>query len=373
MTAETARTLSHDAPEGRARARRRRSKLILRALVSLLLGATALFAVRGVHLHDIVARIRSFPLLAVFAALGAAALQITSQLTRLWAVFPERRRPTWPVVARAFTFGQLINMYLPARTGDVVKVLTLAGARASAEARHRTSVAEATSAVITDKGVDLLTMLLIGGCVMRGLLRFPWPSAAPLVAGAAGLALALVLVRLVLPRVWPKGAAKLGALGRAMRASARALWSPVRLARGIALGVVGALAEAIGILVLCDALGAPISITGALCVLIVLGIASAVPVAFANLGVFEGAIAFGLSRFGVSTADAITVGVVHHVVQLSAIGVAAFVCWCHDRARRSREEAAPTELILPPRSTVGRALHIPVTARAPHPSPADSI
>ena len=97
-------------------------------------------------------------------------------------------------------------------------------------------------------------------------------------------------------------------------------------------------AELVMILILCSALEIPFTLQQALFVLVVLNLGLSVPVTIANLGTFEAAFVFGLSRFGVSIPESLAIAGVHHFLQILAVALwsLAFVgCdWFNKSKRR---------------------------------------
>src|SRR5262249_35482314 len=132
----------------------RRFGFVARLVASLGCVALLLFAATRIHFGAVVARLGAFAPTALIAAAIAGLVHIAAQIARLWFVFPLGKRPRFLSVARAFGFGQFVNMCLPARAGDVVKVVSIAR-----DARGRTSMADATGALLADKGLDAVLMV----------------------------------------------------------------------------------------------------------------------------------------------------------------------------------------------------------------------
>ncbi len=74
---------------------------------------------------------------------------------------------------------------------------------------------------------------------------------------------------------------------------------------------------------LARAAGSPLSVPAAVGVLVVLNVGIAVPVSFANIGTFEAAAAFGLTRAGVPVAHALAIALLHHVIQVACVVLSA--------------------------------------------------
>ena len=302
----------------------------IRLLVTVALGAAAIFALKGIPVHDVMARVASFPLYTLGIVLAASLVQIGAQASRLWLVFPRAKRPSWMSVARGFSFGQLVNMSLPARAGDVVKVVSMARDENEPVAM-RTSIATATGAVLADKALDIGTMTLLGACVFGSLVRGVGPSPLHMGTIAAGVAAVLAVGWLLVRRIHPGIAAKVRAAGVALAVSIKGFRSPARLSRGVVIGCLAIGAEVVALTSLSAALGVSLNVAGAVSVLIVVCLGIAVPVSVANIGAFEAAVVLGMSPFGVSTPNAIAIGAVYHVGQFAAVALAALVFWQRDR------------------------------------------
>src|SRR5258706_10606664 len=107
--------------------------------------------------------------------------------TRLWFLSPAPR-PGWPRVAYAFSLGQVVNNFLPVRTGDLVKAMLIARPR-SASGR---TVAETLGVMIADSLVDITGLTLLILCVGPGDLLAVGPGGAHLVMVAAVVAIVAV-------------------------------------------------------------------------------------------------------------------------------------------------------------------------------------
>jgi uncharacterized membrane protein YbhN (UPF0104 family) len=308
--------------------------------------ALVVLAASGLGLRGAVGRVGSFSAWALLAAVVVGLAHVAAQVLRLWSVFPPHCRPDLGTVARGFGFGQLMNMCLPARAGDVVKVVALSRGGASG----KTSMTDATGAVLADKGIDALVMLFAAASIGGGLSRYAAPEPAHAALAVGGAALVAGVAWLLLSRLRPAVLRRFQEASRATLRNMRTLLTPARLSRGLLLGTLVVGAEVLGLVVLCSGLGISLGLGGALYVLVVLCLGIVIPVSVASIGPYEAAIAFALHRFGVSTADAIAIGVVHHAVQIATVGVFALGIWLGDRfSGRRRTAPCTAEPLLGPR------------------------
>jgi uncharacterized membrane protein YbhN (UPF0104 family) len=293
-------------------------------------------ALHGVKLGAVAHRIASLPCEAVLLAAGFALLQVCVLATRFWMVIARAQRPRWSSVARAFSFGQAANVYLPGRAGDVLRGVVLAKADA------RVSVSDATGAMLADKGLDVCTLVLVGVAFGHGAIVSALASSGHAAVVALGALVVLGALALLVRRFLPRVFDRLRSAAVATRTAARGLFTPKRLALALGLGVAAWLAEISMMSVLCAALGAHVTFPQATAALLVLNLGIAVPVTVGNLGAYEAAVAMGLTRFGVPLGDAIAVGMLHHATQIAAAILPALFFWGLDRARRLTARVIPS-------------------------------
>lgn len=322
-----------------ASAPRRGIRRFLPVVLAVGLLAGLALAARHVSWTHVLALAGAMPLPAIVLAGIASVVQALVLATRLWAVFPEGGRPSWARVARAFGFGQLTNACVPARAGDVVKVVAMRDERPS-------SATDATGAVLADKALDVLTLgllalllapaLLFGG--LAAALHLGWLAAIAALALLAGI----FVLRRVRPALFAKARSGVAATWRALRGLA----TPRRLATGLALGCVAWLAEAGSMMSLAHPLGVHLSLAQAVGGLLVLNLGIAIPVSVANVGAYEAATVVGLRAFGATVTQGLTIGLLHHVLQLATVAVFALFFWMRDRvaSRRPRRVVAAEPL-----------------------------
>jgi uncharacterized membrane protein YbhN (UPF0104 family) len=315
--------------------RRETVKRCLKIIVPLAAVCLAPFALHSLNVREIGHRIAALPRPAIILAVVFGLAQLTLLATRFWLVIGRSKRPRWATVARAFSFGQFANLYLPARAGDVLRGVVLAKDDA------RLTVSDATGAMLADKGLDVATLALVGVAFGHGVLLSALAASghtALLAGGAlAVLALAWVLVR----RFFPKLHERLRTAATATWTSARGLLTPKRFALGFGLGVAAWMVEVAMLGLICAGLGVHVTFAQATAALVVLNLGIAVPVSAGNVGAYEAATVVGLSPFGVSINDALAVGMLHHAVQIMAVVLPAAIFWIADRVRSRRAARAP--------------------------------
>lgn len=333
----------------RFRAALRRKPLLrtaLKAGIALAAVFAALSSMRGIHLGAIFGTMMTVSPIALALAVLTALLQSALLAARFWLIFPRKKRPSWGASARAFAYSQSANVYLPARAGEVLRVVTLTREAEREPHKSRPSVADAASATILDRVLDVFSFVVMALVFGKSLLfgavvaALSWGWA--LLAGIAVLALVVLLVRRLAPRFF----SKVRSAVREARSAARGLVSLPRFGAGITLGLLSWVAELGTMLLLSSGLGLQITALQMVISLIVLNLGIAIPVSFANIGAYEAATVIGLTPFGVSVTDAIALGTLHHGIQLLAVFGPALFFWVRDRLAARAAKRASSEPVL---------------------------
>jgi glycosyltransferase 2 family protein len=287
--------------------------------VTLVLGY---FAVRDVQAGEVWEAIReSNPwwLVPAFVAFTAA---IFLRAYRWQLLFVEALRPPLGVVWRAVLVGYFFNSVLPARAGEVARVVYL-------NRRADTSPAHAAATVVIERSYDVLILLLLFFVALPWLPEVSWLQA----AATLGLAVALaLLVVAAAARKWH---------GRPVRALLRPLvrrgivsqervddWVELlkyglagitrpATAAGVALSTTAswiALSLSNWLLMLGFDLG--LSPAAGLLVSVAVGVAMILPASPAALGAFEAATVIALDAYGVPRSEALSYALVLHALNL---------------------------------------------------------
>ena len=301
---------------------RRTLSAILGAAISL---ALLVWALRGVHLQEVLGHLRNAHAGPLAVAVVLATLTYPIRLVR-WRLLlrdaeggPLPAGPLWHAVA----IGFMANNTLPFRAGELVRVLAatrLAGARFSS----------VLSSVAVERIFDGLTVVLL---LSVALLASDLPPDVAVggvsvrhAAQAAGAMGAGALVGAVLVVAFPLGAERL--IGRVLPAGAFAdrliglieglrhglsvLRSPALLAGVVAWSLVLWMVNALAFYVGFAAFDIPVGYTGALLVQGVLVFGITVQLTPGFLGQFEAAIVAGLALFGVANDLASSYAIAFH-------------------------------------------------------------
>jgi 2-polyprenyl-3-methyl-5-hydroxy-6-metoxy-1,4-benzoquinol methylase/uncharacterized membrane protein YbhN (UPF0104 family) len=275
--------------------------------------------------------LKRFSALALGGAFALAVVQNALQTTRLWLLLPGARRLPWWSIFRSFSLGQFVNNYVPARAGDFVKIALVKSAT-----REQTVASLAGSILIADKIADigsLLILLAVSAPALLGQLttkRLTPPSPVwwllPAVVGC------------LLYLLWRAFRAR---FGEAIVEVVRGLSALVKfrsLLLAVTVGTAAWLAETAILISLASCVDVHLTPSEAIGVLAVLNVGIAVPVSFANVGIFEGAVAFGLTRVGVPATTALAVAAVHHFIQVGTTTVLAAAFAAFSRPKQSANE-----------------------------------
>jgi len=289
--------------------------LVLAAVVLVVAGV--LLATHPAQTRAVLSQLRRLPAWALAGAFGLILTQLACQGMRLWAVVPRNLSLGPGRVVSDWAAGEWVNMFAPARAGDALKVLLI---------RRRpggdpSGVPAATGAVLADKVVDLASIVLL--CAAGGLIGLLWTRAA---AGLFWLSLVGAAVLVVLVALRLKGATWWHHSRRWVReliAGFSALRDPPRLLVSLGFSLTAWVAEGGALWALCAGLGMTLAASQVLLALVVLNVGISVPIALANLGVYEAALAAGLHHAGVPLPTALAVAASHHGLELLALNVAA--------------------------------------------------
>lgn len=304
--------------------------LIMAALFAILLrNETLSFTEFGISL----ARFNFFAL-----AIGLFWLvsQVLFMILRLWFLLEKPGAPGFPTVAYAISVGHAVNTFLPATAGNVLKAILL-----TRDPTNRSyTVMKGTGTLIADRLVDILSLLvlvLISGAYRVTNVRMPkppdsWPFIATAILGLSALA------------VWWALRRRTSAVVRWLTEIRSGLTGLLRPGVGVSFlfSLASWSSEALCASALASYQGLSIDFGQSMFVLLVLNLAVAIPVSVASLGTFEASVVFALTTLGLSTASALAVASVHHLLQYAAISLCALVTTIF--YRRLRPQAVPVYL-----------------------------
>jgi len=250
-----------------------------------------------------------------------ALCQLGLQALRLWSILPRHAALTPARTAHAFALGEWVNIFTPARAGDALKVVLIH--RAAGDCVPL-SLPTATGAIVADKIVDAGSLGLLctaaGLAGLRGLTR-----AGPDLPRAGMVGLGGIAVLLLVGLAWlrPRSRQWLTRMRHDLMQGLAALTQPSKLFAALGFSLGAWLSELLALRLLCAAIGSALSPPQLVLALALLNLGITVPVSVANLGVYEAALAFGLTRSGVPLPGAVAIATLHHAVQLAGTNLAA--------------------------------------------------
>jgi len=309
-------------PEALGDLRRRRIGALLGTLIA---AALLVWALRGVHLGEVVNHLRDARIGPLLAAVALATLTYPMRLVR-WRLLLRDvdggalpAAPLWHAVA----IGFMANNILPFRAGELVRLLAatrLAGARFSA----------VLSSVAVERVLDGLTVVAllsisllasdlppdvsVGGVSLRHAAQVSG------ILGAVALTAALLVVvfplaaERVIRRVLPAGrfAERLVSLIEGIRHVLMVLRSPALLAGSVLWSIIIWVTNALAFFVAFKAFGIPVGFLGALLLQGVLVFGISVQLTPGFLGQFEAAMVAGLALFRVPAGLASSYAIAYH-------------------------------------------------------------
>jgi glycosyltransferase 2 family protein len=303
--------LAEPPPPLKSRAIRR--LILLSAIVAA--GTGIAVATHPAQVRAALSQLMRLPMPALAGAFVMVLGQLALQSLRQWAVVP-RDLALRPVrVAHAFLWGQWLNIVAPARTGDALRVVLIR--RESGKGLG--GVPSAIGAVLADKVVDLASLVLL--CAAAGSIGLLWTRAYARLFEAAAAAAAVVAVVAAM-RLRSGSQEKHWTWMRDLRDGLSALRDGPRVMASLVFALASWVAEGGALWLLCAGLGVMPTPSEILLALAVLNVGISVPISFANLGVYEAALASGLGYAGVPLPTALAVAASHHAVELLAQNVA---------------------------------------------------
>jgi uncharacterized protein (TIRG00374 family) len=329
----------------RATGRRPGKRAAALAATVLLAAVFTYLAVRGVNWHSAWRALERCDAWWLVPAMAAFVVQTVMRAMRWRSLFAHARRPARRPVMAATMIGYLFNNILPARAGEAARVVALTQSTA-------TPAAEIVGTVVVERAYDVLSVLLIFFCASPWLPHESWFTAAAILAGAAAVALAVVIWVLAVhgdrPLRWI-----VRPLGRLPGLSVERV---EREAATLAQGLSGLRERRVALEALAWSLAAwmtaalwawlvllafePSRGFGAgVLVTVVIGLSMIIPSPPAAVGVFEAAGVLALHAYGVSASSALPYALVLHVsnfVPLVAVGAITLRYAARHPSRRRR-------------------------------------
>ncbi len=320
------------------------------AVTLLLAGVLLFFALRGVDWHESFHTIRHSQADYLIVALLTLTLSYFLRGIR-WRVLLSARKQTSPLtIFLATAVGYLGNSFLPARAGDVIRVM-LTGRRT------RISKSYLVATALIERVVDTVALVLISSIALLWIRDMPgWLNRATQImtllgiVGIAGLfaapALEGVLRKIVnrLP-IADRLRARMLVMIEEFLLGMRALRHLGRAANFLGLTVVIWLLDATMAVEIARALRVHLSLPQALLLLSALGLASAVPSTPGYVGIYQFVAVTVLVPFGLSRNDAIAyILVFQAIISVISLLWGLLGIWRLTLSRQAPESSNPQAL-----------------------------
>ncbi|MCX6539166.1 MAG: lysylphosphatidylglycerol synthase transmembrane domain-containing protein [Acidobacteria bacterium] len=295
----------------------------MRVVVGSIIGLVALWlAFRGESPGALVAAIGQTDPWWTMAALVSIAASL-ALVTERWRVLFGRsthHSPRWGLLFKAQVVGQAVNIALPIRVGELVRVLLVS--RTGGQTLERTFVT-----VVAERLMDMGVVALAAAWLALQVTFPPWlagPVRAMTIAGliAAALGVATMLagrrvsafLRAKVETLTHKGLARFARRSATAVGEAAQLRDPRTLGAALALSAVILLLSVFTNYLLLLAFHIPVSPVAALLVLLVLQVGSAPVSTPGNLGVFQYLTVLALGVYSVDRTTAVAYSVVLYVI-----------------------------------------------------------
>ncbi|MGF1601072.1 MAG: lysylphosphatidylglycerol synthase transmembrane domain-containing protein [Thermosynechococcaceae cyanobacterium] len=305
---------------------------LLRLLLFLGVGVAIGIAVGSLRFdgRELLQALQGFSGVTLLGSFTLILVQISFQITRLWALCPPRVGMSWSQAAHSFASGQFVSNFIQSQAGHAVKVALL---RKPADHRGRPMLAaESTAIVVVDKVFDVLMLLGLTGLALLQLglhaqagryLDLNWLWGLPIL-GIASLLIYLLQGRSRRIQQWLME----------FKQGLRVVKSPLQLGQAAGVGLGDWLCEGWSLQMLCVAQGFALSPAQLMVSLFILNVGVSIPISVANIGTFEASLVFALTRFGVPLVQGVAIATLFHLFQL--VGTALWMLATLGKGRQSR-------------------------------------
>jgi glycosyltransferase 2 family protein len=297
---------------------------VIRLVVGCLIAAVALAAVlRGTDFRQLGLAVRALHRGWLAIALASIAMSLAASVVRWRLTFvPDQSRAGWGPLFSALLIGQMLNIVLPLRTGEIGRAYVLSASRSIPLGKVLSTIAIERLSDLAAAGT--VALLLIGAGAEPDWLEAPGRA---LVAGgllAVGTAIVLTIAAPRIARfitqmgsaIAPRLRPRLEALVEpAVEGLAGLRNVPVALSIWMLAMVVTALAASTNYF-LFRAFDLPLAPVAALVLLVALQIGNSLVSVPGNLGVFHAIIVLVLTRFGVGREPAIAYSLVLYAIAI---------------------------------------------------------
>jgi uncharacterized protein (TIRG00374 family) len=281
----------------------------------------AYLAVRGVRLSDLWSAFRTSNYWWAIPSLAVLAVAVVVRAVRWGILFRAGRRPPFEALAKALLVSYFFNAILPARAGELARIVDL-------KRRAGTSRAETSVTVVVERAYDVVALLVLLFVFAPWMPRLSWLRAAAILAAvvvagvvAAAAILAISSEQAVLVALRPLvrlgvGADRVRTLAESVAHGLAGLREARRAAIVLLCTTLSWLTIAASTWLLMFGFDFHASFVEALLVVVAVNIAQILPALPSALGVFEAATVVALAAYGVPRTDALSYALVLHALNL---------------------------------------------------------
>lgn len=319
----------------------RRSQLVRLTIGCIIAAAALAIVLRGIDIPLLLAALRTVHGGWVLIAFATVGFSLTASAVR-WRLtfYPEHGRVGWGTIFSALLIGQMLNIVLPLRTGEIGRAYAVSASRALPLPRVLSTIAIERLSDLAASGTVALVLIAAGAAPQWLIGPGRAVAIGGIVAVGAAVVLALAAARVARAVTTVAGVIAPGfqpRLQRWLQPAVDALDAlrnvPIALSIWLLAMVVTALAASTNY-VLFHAFDLPLSATAALVLLVALQVGNALVSVPGNLGVFHAITVLVLTRFGVDQAPAVAYALVLYAIAIVpkiVLGAACLVLTRRDR------------------------------------------
>ncbi len=291
-----------------------RTKIIIGTLLVLLLAVFILIK-SNLDPKQIINALSQMDAKYLALALGMNLLQVLFWILRPWPLIPKKAQFPFLNLAKAISIGQFLNAFAPARAGDVTKVFLLSSQKIKNHLKPTTAV----GLLAADKLVDLIAVLLLA-----------FVSGATAIETANGIntqfsfslllfiPLLFIFTWLLLKKTFKE---KIKLWFYEFLHGIKPLLSPKAFLLCLIFALCVWISEALAILMILKASGVELQFSQSVYLMCIVNLGILVPVSFANVGAYEAAFVYGVSKFNIGLEAGVALAIAQHALQALAMSL----------------------------------------------------
>ncbi len=292
------------------------------ATIIFLLLVYGIFQIDKILIEKIIENLKAIGYVAFFSAFLFSILQCLFQGERFTVLGKRNHGLSRHSLHFIFYKSQLLNQLLIVRAGEVYKILSL---KFYKEKRQRLSGYEAFATVAVERIITILSLILLGfiarkeiiNQLQKGIFSHDLPFA-HIIWGIV-LLLVITIVFLISKKLW----GFLINLGKGFFPTL----NTKRIILSFIISIGSWIAEYLALYFLLIPFDIYLGLKEGIMVLLLLNLSLLVPITFGNIGFYETAIAVVLVSIGVPLPTALSVAIVHHILQYLAIATLLLIFW----------------------------------------------